>query len=345
MSPRPWLDAQPRCWAWRLGGWWRVLHFALLALVTVLAAAAPARAHEISMAELQVQEVAPGRFIWQWTAGARSGGGNSADELVLHWPEGCTAGPGQLDCAGGRMAGRLGVDGVGERFSAVLVKLHWLDGGLRVYTLTKAQRSVQLFGAADDKRSLSEIARAYTVLGIGHILSGIDHLLFVLTLLLLVGFERRLVWTITAFTAAHSLSLAASALGWLTLRPPPVEATIALSIVLVAAEALHRRPTVARRWPALVAFLFGLVHGLGFAGALKEIGLPAQHLPAALFTFNLGVEIGQLFTVALAWVAWRLLPRLPSAGPRLAQARSLLLYGIGSVAAYWTIGRVAAILA
>lgn len=313
----------------------------LLALVLALLGAAPLQAHEMSMAELQVQEVAPGRFVWQWTAGMRSGN----DELQLQWPEGCTAGPGQLDCAGGRMTGRLGIHGVGEGYSAVLVKLHWLDGGLRVYTLTKAQRSVQLYGSADDQRGLAEIARAYTVLGIEHILSGVDHLLFVITLLLLVGFERRLVWTITAFTAAHSLTLASSALGWLTLRPPPVEATIALSIVLVAAEALHRRDTLTRRWPALVAFIFGLVHGLGFAGALKEIGLPEQHLPAALLSFNVGVEIGQLLTVALAFAVSRLLPHLAALWPRAAQARTALLYGIGSLAAYWSWSRVAAILA
>jgi len=154
-----------------------------------------------------------------------------------------------------------------------------------------------------------------------------------------VGFNRRLVWTITAFTAAHSLTLASSALGWLVLRPPPVEATIALSIVLVAGEALHQRATLARRWPALVAFLFGLVHGLGFAGALKEIGLPEQHLLTALLTFNVGVEIGQLLTVAAAWALWRLSARWPA----LARLRTALLYAIGSVAAYWSWLRLAAI--
>jgi hypothetical protein len=163
-------------------------------------------------------------------------------------------------------------------------------------------------------------------------------------LLLLVGFRRQLLWTITAFTAAHSLTLASSAMGWLVLRPPPVEATIALSIVLVAGEALHQRQTLARRWPALVAFLFGLVHGLGFAGALKEIGLPDQHLPAALLTFNLGVEIGQLMTVAAAWAVSHLVVRLAERWPPLARARTVLLYVIGSVAAYWSWLRVAALL-
>jgi hydrogenase/urease accessory protein HupE len=179
------------------------------------------------------------------------------------------------------------------------------------------------------------------VLGIEHILSGYDHLMFVLALLFLVGFNKRLLLTITAFTLAHSLTLALSALGLLTLRSPPVEATIALSIMLVAGEALRDRQTLSRRWPALVAFLFGLVHGLGFAGALKEVGLPEQHLWVALLTFNVGVELGQLMTVGLAWAVHRALRDMPA----MAKARQALLYGIGSMAAYWSLTRVVAILA
>ena len=188
---------------------------------------------------------------------------------------------------------------------------------------------------------MGEIATAYGALGVEHILTGFDHLLFVIALLFLVGFGRRLLWTITAFTAAHSLTLGLSALGWITLRRPPVEAAIALSIVLVAAEALHTRETLSRRWPALVALLFGLVHGLGFAGALEEIGLPQNHLLVALLTFNLGVEAGQLLVVGLAWGLYRLAKDRPQWVP----ARVAALYAIGAVAAYWSIDRVAAILA
>src|SRR4029077_7138230 len=179
------------------------------------------------------------------------------------------------------------------------------------------------------------------VLGVEHILSGYDHLLFVLALLFLVGFNRRLVWTITAFTAAHSVTLALAALGLLTLRSTPVEATIALSILLVAGEALHSRQTLSRRWPALVAFLFGLVHGLGFAGALKEIGLPQHHLSVALLTVNVGVELGQLLVVAVAYPVYRAF----ASSPKFAFARAPALYAIGAVAAYWSIGRVVSILA
>jgi hydrogenase/urease accessory protein HupE len=238
------------------------------------------------------------------------------------------------------LQGALAIDGVGKRYSAAMVKVFWLDGQTRVYTLTAGQPTVQLYGAADDSRGIGEIAWAYTVLGVEHILSGIDHLLFVIGLLFLVGFQRKLVWTITAFTAAHSLTLASAALGWLTLRSPPVEACIALSIVLVAGEALRERQTLARRLPALVAFTFGLVHGLGFAGALKDIGLPQNHLVVALLTFNLGVEVGQLLTVGLAWGLVQVLQRLPWA----ARLKAPALYAIGSLAAYWSWLRVAAIL-
>ncbi len=178
------------------------------------------------------------------------------------------------------------------------------------------------------------------MLGVEHILSGYDHLAFVLALLFLVGFNKRLLFTITAFTAAHSLTLALSALGLLTLRPPPVEATIALSIMLVAGEALHKEMTLSKRWPAVVAFLFGLVHGLGFAGALKEIGLPQKHLSVALLTFNVGVELGQLLVVAISFAIYRALSR----APQFVAARTPALYAIGAVAAYWSIERIAGML-
>ncbi|MGM9491395.1 HupE/UreJ family protein [Ideonella sp. YS5] len=312
------------------------------ALAVVLAAwlglcGMPAGAHELSMAEMQVREVAPGQFLTQWTASEK----RAASE-VLHpnWPQGCASEGEMLRCGEGGLKGTLSVEGVGRDYSAAMVKVFWLDGQSRVYTLTAGQPSVQLYGSAEDERGMGEIARAYTVLGVEHILGGIDHLLFVMGLLFLVGFNRRLLWTITAFTLAHSLTLAASALGWLTLRSAPVEACIALSIVLVAGEALHSRQTLGRRWPALVAFLFGLVHGLGFAGALREIGLPQQHLLVALATFNVGVEVGQLMAVAAAWLLYRLWLRWPV----WVHARTAVLYGIGSVAAYWSLLRMAAIV-
>ena len=310
----------------------------LLTLVVALGLlATPALAHEMTMAEMEVRETSPGEFLWQWSAASDKR--PMGNDLVPRWPEGCSAGPGALRCGSDGLKGSLAIEGVGKRYSAAMVKVVWLDGQSRVYTLTAAQPSVQLYGSADDRRGTSEIARAYVVLGVQHILSGVDHLLFVVGLLFLVGFRRRLVGTITAFTLAHSLTLACSVFGWMTLRPAPVEAMIAMSILLVACEALRDRDTLARRMPALVSFLFGLVHGLGFAGALKSIGLPQSHLPLALFTFNVGVEIGQLMTVLVAYVV----VRLPISKRWLGPARTPALYAVGVVAAYWSWLRIAAL--
>ena len=305
-------------------------------LLALLAGRAPA--HEMTMAEMQLHETRPGEFLWQWTA---SGNNPAADELKMGWPEGCAADAEVLSCGKQGLSGVLSVEGVGQRYSAALVKVFWRDGQSSVYTLTARQPTVHVFGSADDRRGRGEIARAYLLLGIEHILSGFDHLMFVASLLFLVGFQRRLVWTITAFTLAHSLTLASAALGWLVLRPAPVEACIALSILLVAREALHDRATIARRLPALVAFLFGLVHGLGFAGALKEIGLPQGHLATALLTFNVGVELGQLMAVGAAWCVWRLVRDWRVA----TLSRVPLLYGIGTLAACWSWMRITAIFA
>ena len=308
----------------------------LLAAATLMSAAASA--HEMSMAEMELRETARGEFLWQWSATNDKKPG--ASDLTPHWPEGCVSEVNTLRCGPNGLKGTLEIEGVGQSYSAVLAKVYWLDGESSVYTLTRGQPKVQLFGSAKDTRGWDEIASAYTVLGIEHILSGFDHLMFVFGLLFLVGFQRKLVWTITAFTLAHSLTLASAAMGWLTLRPPPVEATIALSIVLVAAEALNPKMTLAKRWPALLAFLFGLVHGLGFAGALKEVGLPASNLVTALLTFNIGVEIGQLMTVGFAGLMWLALRRWPL----FQRGRTPALYGIGSIAAFWCFQRVVAIL-
>ncbi|MBC7779424.1 MAG: HupE/UreJ family protein [Proteobacteria bacterium] len=314
----------------------RVLRWMMLGALALFATAGSA--HELTMAELEMREIAPGQFVWQWTA---SGTRPAADELTVVWPAGCTADANVVRCGEAGLRGTLGVDGVGKRYSAAMLKVAWLDGQSRVYTLTKGQPQIRVYGSADDNRGMGEIASAYLVLGIEHILSGLDHLMFVIALLFLVGFNRRLIWTITAFTAAHSITLALGALGVLTLRPPPVEATIALSIMLVAAEALSKQTTMSRRWPALVAFVFGLIHGLGFAGALEEIGLPQNHLAVALLTFNVGVELGQLLVVGVAYLIYRFFARVPT----FALARTPALYVIGSAAAYWSIGRIVNILA
>lgn len=306
------------------------LHFAIL----LFACTGSAFAHEMTMADLSVREVAPGEFIWAW--GVPGKNTPISQDLTPVWPEGCIAQAQTIRCGDKGMAGNLSVTGIGNNYSAVIVRIGWRGEQHSTYTLSKNHSTVHLFGAAHDDRDRLEVAQTYAVLGIEHILSGIDHLLFVLSLLFLVGFRKRLLATVTSFTLAHSLTLAASALGALTLRPPPVEAVIALSIVLVSAEALSSRDTLTRRWPAIVAFIFGLVHGLGFAGALKDIGLPELHVNIALLSFNLGVEAGQLLVIGLAWIVFLVIRRQPWS----AFARRAVLYAIGSVSVYWTLSRL-----
>jgi hydrogenase/urease accessory protein HupE len=190
-----------------------------------------------------------------------------------------------------------------------------------------------------------EVVRTYTVLGIEHILTGFDHLLYVLAMLMLVTGWRRIVITMSAFTATHSLTLTAATLGWVHVPQPPVEASIALSILFVAREivqARRGRAGLTARWPWAVSFTFGLMHGFGFAGALAEVGLPVGAIPTALLFFNIGVELGQLLFVAsvLALIA---------AGRSLAQAFQLRQpdwlwrvgpYAIGGLATFWLVERV-----
>jgi hydrogenase/urease accessory protein HupE len=219
------------------------------------------------------------------------------------------------------------------------VRIESTDGAVRSARLTPANPS---FVVPTQPGPLM-VLRAYVGLGIEHILLGVDHLLFVLCLLLLVRGLRQLLATITAFTLAHSITLAAATLGYIRVPAAPVEAMIALSIVFLASELVRgeaRRGAVTRLYPWLLAFSFGLLHGLGFAGALAEVGLPQGEVPLALFTFNVGVELGQLaFVTAVLSLTClvRLLPlRLPVWAPSAAG------YAIGSVAAFWMFTRLAA---
>jgi hydrogenase/urease accessory protein HupE len=185
------------------------------------------------------------------------------------------------------------------------------------------------------------VVRGYTRLGVEHILTGWDHLLFVLGLVLLVGRGRTLLWTITAFTVGHSITLALASLGIVRVPQGPMEAAIAFSIYLLAVELVRSRAgqtSVVQRAPWLVAGPFGLLHGLGFAGALAEVGLPQGEIPLALFAFNVGIELGQLAFVAVVLVAMVALRRLPVRWPRWAPA--LPAYGIGSLAIYWFVERL-----
>jgi hydrogenase/urease accessory protein HupE len=305
--------------------------------VILLLSGAGACAHEMTMADLTMREVAPKEFVWAW--GIPGKNTPISQDLTPSWPDGCVGDAKTVRCGERGLAGSLTVSGIGKNYSAVILRITWQGEQRSTFTLTKNQPTARLFGSARDERDVWQVAQTYVVLGIEHILSGIDHLLFVISLLLLVGFRHQLLATITLFTVAHSLTLAASALGALTLRPPPVEAVIALSIVLVSAEALSQKDTITHRWPGIVAFVFGLIHGLGFAGALKEIGLPEQHANMALLTFNLGVEAGQLVVIGLAWLVVLASRKFTWT----TTARQVILYGIGSISVFWTLSRIAVI--
>jgi hydrogenase/urease accessory protein HupE len=248
-----------------------------------------------------------------------------------------------IQVPGGLEGQAIQFSGLAQTRIDILVRLVRGDGSVQLERILPANPSFVVTASA----RAFEVMRTYTLLGIEHILTGFDHLLFVLALVILVKGVRRLIATITAFTVAHSLSLVAATLGWIHVPGPPVEACIALSIVFVAGEIIHARegtPGLTQRYPWVVAFSFGLLHGLGFASALAEVGLPPLSIPIALFFFNVGVEIGQLlfigaiFVVAAAgrWLACRL------ALPRPAWLWRVAPYGIGGIASYWVMERLAA---
>ncbi|MBU3030178.1 HupE/UreJ family protein [Paracoccus sp. XHP0099] len=244
-------------------------------------------------------------------------------------------------CAKGLQGGAIRIRDLERTRTEALVRYELQPGETRVRRLTPGETGFAIPADA----GVPGILQSYVSLGVSHILQGIDHLLFVFALLLLVRDRARLFWAITAFTLAHSLTLAAAALGWLSVAPPPVEAVIALSIVFLAYELAlppRRRDPLAERWPWLVSFAFGLIHGLGFAGALREIGLPEGDIPLALFAFNLGVELGQILFIGLVVLVAMALTRLYPGIRRLArQMTRAASYAIGSLAAFWVIQRLA----
>jgi hydrogenase/urease accessory protein HupE len=320
-----------------------------LLLLLLCAIAMPAHADVFRPAYLEVREVGNARYAVTWKVPAQ----DANTRLALHmvFPEG-TQRIGEARSAfdgtavlehweaqrpGGLAGQSLRVEGNAVGTSDVIVRIERRDGTTQVEVLNASHPSMTIAAAT----GTGEVAWSYLVLGVGHILGGFDHLLFVLALLLLVRGNLRIVATVTAFTVAHSLTLVAATLGWVHVPGPPVEAIIALSIVFVAAEVVHGlrgKPGLTARAPWVVAFAFGLLHGFGFAGALAEVGLPQDAIPLALLMFNVGVEVGQLLFVgavllALATVRW-LRVQTPK---RLEQG---MAYAIGSVAAFWTIERI-----
>jgi hydrogenase/urease accessory protein HupE len=323
----------------------------LLGVLLAVAAGPAARADIFRPAYLQLTELEDNRYAVLWRVPALpdrrrlaarilwpqtvqpEGEARSAlfdnsweERLLIHAPEGL-------------IGQEIVIDGLIGGATDVIVRIERRDGTTQLERLAPSSPRFVVTASPGP----GEVAWDYLILGVEHILGGIDHLLFVLALLLLVRNLRRLFLTITAFTVAHSLTLVAATLGWVSLPGPPVEAVIALSIVFVAAEVIHEqqgRASLTARAPWIVAFGFGLLHGFGFAGALEEVGLPETAIPVALLMFNVGVEVGQLLFVAALVALAALLRRFTALS--LAGVSRLVAYAIGTVAAFWTIERVAA---
>ena len=243
-----------------------------------------------------------------------------------------------LTCATGIYKKQIRIDGLENTMTDVLVGVVHQDGVTQMVRLTPSETGFEVAA----KTSNLDVIKVYTALGIEHILLGVDHLLFVFALLLIVRGWRRLIGTITAFTLAHSITLAAATMGYVHVPQAPVEAVIALSILFLAVEIVHGKQGkkgAAARWPWMVAFVFGLLHGFGFAGALAEVGLPQQAIPLALVFFNVGVELGQLLFVATVLSLGYLLHKLKL--PKLLDwSETIAIYSIGGLSSFWLFERV-----
>jgi hydrogenase/urease accessory protein HupE len=324
--------------------------FRLMAL-TLFALALPAMADEFRPAYLQLKQTAPDAYdiLWKvpaldedtplkvrpvFPAGVRAegarGGAFTANMSVQRW---------RIRIPGGLNGRAITFPGMADARLDILVRLERLDGSEQLERILPTRPSF----TAEASPGAFEVVKTYTVIGIEHILLGFDHLLFVLALVMIVKSTRRLLMTITAFTVAHSITLSLATLGVLHVPDPPVEAIIALSIVFVAGEIMHRRQGregLASRKPWVVAFAFGLLHGLGFAGALAEVGLPENSIPLALLFFNVGVEIGQVFFILAVLAFYKGLMKLAGGRIDFSRLEPVPVYFIGGVASYWVFERI-----
>jgi hypothetical protein len=322
-----------------------------LLTLLLLALALPVKADEFRPAYLQLTQTSADSYDVLWKSPALDE--NTPLKVRPVFPAGVSEqGARRSSFAAGTLRQRWrinvpsGLNGKAIEFPAladsridILVRLERLDGSVQLERILPSAPSF----IPKASPGASEVAITYLSIGIGHILLGFDHLLFVLALVMIVKSTRRLLVTITAFTVAHSITLSLATLGVLHVPGPPVEAIIALSIVFVASEIIHQRQGregLASRKPWVVAFAFGLLHGLGFAGALAEVGLPENSIPLALLFFNIGVEIGQVLFIVAVLAIYRVLLQ-PLAGRfDLARLAPLQAYAIGGVASYWLIERV-----
>ena len=326
-----------------------------LALLCAFIPAPPARAHDARPAYLQITETSKGRYTVLWRVPVLSG---MRLPVALRLPEPLRdvrePARQQLDdsvverrfvaAGSGSLAGaRVEFVGLEATITDVLVRVELLDGSRSTALVHPARPWLEIATSS----SALAVLGAYLRHGIEHILFGYDHLLFVFALILIVRSTRVLLWTVTAFTLAHSITLALATLGFLHVPGPPVEATIALSILLLACEIvrLHRgEASFTARWPWLVAFSFGLLHGLGFASALAAIGLPRGDVPLALFAFNVGVELGQLAFITVVLGLFALAKRIRPVASLERYARPAAPYAIGILASFWFFERLTGFL-
>jgi hydrogenase/urease accessory protein HupE len=334
--------------------------FRLFLAVLAVLLAQPALSDELRPGYLELRETRPGAYNLLFKIPARGedlrlaiyvklpGGTQDAGLPRAVFSDGAYVERRSIRRDGGFAGQAVSIEGLSATSTDVLVRVESLEGAIQTERLspTKTSFIVQAVPGA------AEVASTYLRLGVEHILFGFDHLLFVLALVILVRDWRRVAVTVTAFTVAHSITLAAATLGFVSVPGPPVEATIALSIMLVSVEILNARagkPSLTARLPWLVAFSFGLLHGFGFAGALAEVGLPQHAIPVALLFFNLGVEIGQLAFVVAVLAAGGLfrtamaLRHEPALIQRTVNRLDVIAaYAIGTVAAFWLIERTSA---
>ena len=323
-------------------------------IFVLLATFAPgAFAHEVRPAYLELRQTAPESYDVLWKVPGQ--GDNLRFGLYVELPASCTnvteprssmlnnaySERSTVKCPGGLNGGRIHIAGLSATATDVLVRLERLDGTTQVTRLMPSSPSF----VVETTPSRWRLAATYLRLGTDHILTGIDHLLFVLGLLLIVGNRWTLFKTMTAFTVAHSITLAVATLGYASAPLPPLNAAIALSILFLGPEMVRARrgeTSLTIRYPWIVAFLFGLLHGFGFASGLSTIGMPKAALPLALLFFNVGVEVGQVVFITVVLAVLASLRRMEFRLPRWAEA--VPIYAMGSVAAFWFAQRFAVLL-
>ena len=329
-----------------------LLCFAFLVLL-----AGAAVSHESRPAYLELQQTSEDNYDLLWKVPARGSDMRlglyvrlPVDCKIVRLPSSAFLGGAFIERstisrAGGLSGAEIYIEGLSTTLTDVLVRIVRLDGSMQVVLLTPAAPSF----VVDSAPSFMGVAKTYLGLGVQHIWKGVDHLLFVACLVLIAGISRKLLWTITGFTLAHSVTLAMAALDVVRLPIPPIEAFIALSVVFLASE-IARGPSnaLSYRYPIVVSSLFGLLHGFGFAAVLQSIGIPANEVATSLLFFNVGVEIGQVLFVAgviailLAgrWIERWSGKRNTISVAALTRAKMPFAYMIGSIATFWMIDRI-----